>query len=51
MVYQINAGDTRECCSIKEKMYPVPPIYCYAGSEKSLLNVFQTIMVCVNNNC
>jgi len=46
MVYPINAGDTKNCCSSLERMYSLPPIYCYAGNEKSILNVFQTITVC-----
>lgn len=45
MVYQVNADDTKECCSSLEKNYLLPPIYCYSGNEKSVLNVFQTIEV------
>lgn len=47
LVYQVNADDTKECCSSEEKAYPLPPVYCYSGSEKSVLNVFQTITVCL----
>lgn len=45
MVYRIDADDTKECCSSIERNYMLPPIYCYFGNEKSVLNVFQTVMV------
>ncbi|XP_015373750.1 PREDICTED: nuclear envelope integral membrane protein 1 [Diuraphis noxia] len=45
IVYPINAEDTKNCCSLLERQYSLPPIYCYAGNDKSLLNVFQTITV------
>lgn len=45
IVYQVNADDTRQCCSLTEKHYLLPPIYCYPGNEKSALNVFQTVAV------
>jgi len=45
LVYQIKADDTKECCSAAERKYILPPIYCYPGNEKNLLNIFQTITV------
>ncbi|XP_025416716.1 nuclear envelope integral membrane protein 1a [Sipha flava] len=45
IVYSVNADDSKECCSPNEKSYLLPPIYCYRGNEKSVLNVFQTITV------
>ncbi|XP_025204616.1 nuclear envelope integral membrane protein 1 [Melanaphis sacchari] len=45
IVYSVNAEDTKNCCSPSERTYSLPPIYCYAGNEKSVLNVFQTITV------
>ncbi|KAL5243648.1 hypothetical protein ACI65C_011058 [Semiaphis heraclei] len=45
IVYPVNAEDTKNCCSSLERQYSLPPIYCYAGNDKSVLNVFQTITV------
>jgi len=45
LVYPVNAEDTKNCCSLFERKYSLPPIYCYAGNDKSVLNVFQTITV------
>ncbi|CAI6347603.1 unnamed protein product [Macrosiphum euphorbiae] len=45
LVYPVNAEDTKNCCSLFERKYSLPPIYCYAGNDKSVLNIFQTITV------
>ncbi|VVC24562.1 NEMP family [Cinara cedri] len=44
-VYQVNADDAKICCSTEEKNQALPPIYCFPGSEKSLIYVFQTVTV------
>lgn len=45
LVYPVNAEDIKKCCSSIERTYSLPPIYCYAGNDKSILNIFQTITV------
>ncbi|XP_050434770.1 nuclear envelope integral membrane protein 1 [Adelges cooleyi] len=44
LIYEINIGETRKC-TINERKYPLPPIYCYPGNDKTIVNVFQSITV------
>lgn len=46
LAIQVNVNEVKECCS-KEINYPLTPIYCYGGNNKTILSVFQTIMVCI----
>lgn len=39
----------KKCCSAEDKTYPLPPTYCFHGSEKKLLLIFQTVNVSFNN--
>ncbi|XP_050543417.1 nuclear envelope integral membrane protein 1 [Daktulosphaira vitifoliae] len=44
-VYDISIGEIKKCCTAEDKTYPLPPMYCFRGSDKKILNIFQTIKV------